>query len=390
MALQGNPAIPRTSEPTLLFLFPLVYRPEKANFAPRFERLSSYANGAIFALSGIRRRGDTLGRFTLFTAPSPDNAVLRLLRALRVQIWEPLRQYRRNQVDAVISYDPFRSGFCGVIVKWILGARLIIEVNGDYHETRTGNRLKDWLMTRTLRFTLGRADAIKVVNSSQERYFRERYPAKPIFCFLDYVAEQYFASLTSEPGDYLLTVGSPFHFKGVGDLIQAFHLIAGKHPNLRLRIMGWCPPGELEAFQQLANHDPRICFVPAGWVEDVGEEMRKCYALVNASHFEAGARVLFEAMACRKPVVATRTNGSRDHIRDGETGFLCGIRDVPDLAAKLDRLVASPERARTMGEAAYQYVQQACSESRYFEQYRSLLETIGVACTQMVADIGAS
>ena len=356
-----------------------MYRPEKANFAPRFEQLSSYATGAIFALSGIRRRNEPLGRFKLFTEPSPGNALKRLARAFKIQIWEPRRLFRRHQVDAVITYDPFQSGFCGVVLKWLLGARLIIEVNGDYHEAHgTGNRFKKWFRNRTLRFTLGRADVIKVVNKSQERFFRERYPDKMIFRFPDFVAEQYFSALTSEPGDYLLTVGTPFQPKGVGDLIRAFHLISGKHPHLRLRIMGWCPPDELQFFQELANRDPRVSFVPAGWVEDVGEEIRKCYALVNASHFEAGARVVFEAMACRKPVVATRSNGSMDYIRDGETGLLCGIQDVPDLAEKLDWLVANPARAREMGQAGYEYLQGVCSEIRYFEHYRGLFETLGV------------
>jgi glycosyltransferase involved in cell wall biosynthesis len=107
--------------------------------------------------------------------------------------------------------------------------------------------------------------------------------------------------------------------------------------------------------------------------------MRSCFALVNASHFEAGGRVIFEAMACRKPVVATRTNGPSDYVQDGVTGLLCEIRNPRDLAEKLERIVEDPGLARRMGKAGYELLCREFTEADYIRHYRGLLASLGLA-----------
>jgi glycosyltransferase involved in cell wall biosynthesis len=361
----------------VLFLFPLVWRPEKANFARRFERLSERIQGEILSLSGSRQQGLPLGRFRFHSEPFHGNVLMRFISRLRLQLWLPIRLFRRGSLDCVIAYDPYGSGLNGLLLKFLLGTRLIIELNGDHHQHRPAdNPLKNWIMGLVLRACLSQADAIKVVNTSLEHYVKRRFPAKPVFRFFDFVADGYFRGLDCSQGDYLLSIGHPFGFKGVPELIEAFHAVALRHPKLRLHIMGHCPPEELSQFRALARDDPRIEFIPPGWIEDVGEQMRSCYALVHASHFDAAPRVLFEAMACRKPVLATRTNGGIDYVADGETGLLCEVRDVKDLTSKLEALVSDPRRARAMGEAGLARVAQEYSESCYAEHVFGMLQGV--------------
>jgi glycosyltransferase involved in cell wall biosynthesis len=59
-----------------------------------------------------------------------------------------------------------------------------------------------------------------------------------------------------------------------------------------------------------------------------------------------------EAMASGTPVVASRTGGIPEIIRDGETGFLVTPGDAADLRDRLDLLLKNPVLARHMGEAA--------------------------------------
>jgi glycosyltransferase involved in cell wall biosynthesis len=60
---------------------------------------------------------------------------------------------------------------------------------------------------------------------------------------------------------------------------------------------------------------------------------------------------LAEAQACGRPVVASRFGGFPEVVEDGVTGLLCTPQDAPDLAAKLDTMLADPERAAAMGAA---------------------------------------
>jgi glycosyltransferase involved in cell wall biosynthesis len=145
---------------------------------------------------------------------------------------------------------------------------------------------------------------------------------------------------------------------------------------MKLRILGYAPANELDSYRKLAGHHPRIEFVRPGWIEEVGEQMRGCYALVHAARSEAMGRVLLEAMACQKAVVSTRTNGGADYIVDGKTGILCEIDDVDGLASAMDTLVTDRELARSMGRAGFQHLSQECSQERFAELFASMVNDV--------------
>ena len=59
-----------------------------------------------------------------------------------------------------------------------------------------------------------------------------------------------------------------------------------------------------------------------------------------------------EAMASGTPVVASRTGGLREVVRDGETGFLVTPGDAAELRDRLALLLQNRAWARRLGEAA--------------------------------------
>ena len=61
---------------------------------------------------------------------------------------------------------------------------------------------------------------------------------------------------------------------------------------------------------------------------------------------------LLEAMASGTPVVASRTGGVPEVVRDGETGFLVTPGDVSELRDRIDVLLRDRATARRMGRAA--------------------------------------
>ncbi len=70
------------------------------------------------------------------------------------------------------------------------------------------------------------------------------------------------------------------------------------------------------------------------------------------SERSTGQVVLFEAMALGKPVVATRTHGTVDYVRDGENGLLVAPGDAAGLAAAVNRVLADADLATRLGTAA--------------------------------------
>jgi glycosyltransferase involved in cell wall biosynthesis len=65
---------------------------------------------------------------------------------------------------------------------------------------------------------------------------------------------------------------------------------------------------------------------------------------------------VLEAMASATPVVASRTGGVPEIVRDGETGFLVPPGDVGALRDRIEELLRDPALARRLGRQAREVV----------------------------------
>jgi phosphatidylinositol alpha-1,6-mannosyltransferase len=68
--------------------------------------------------------------------------------------------------------------------------------------------------------------------------------------------------------------------------------------------------------------------------------------------------VYLEASATGVPVVAGRSGGAPETVRDGETGFVVDGTDVGAIATAVGELLADPDRAAAMGAAGRQWAVQ--------------------------------
>ena len=78
--------------------------------------------------------------------------------------------------------------------------------------------------------------------------------------------------------------------------------------------------------------------------------------VVNCSENEPFGRVLIEAMACRRPVVAFRSGAVPEIVDDGNTGLLVPFGDAGAMAQAVGDLLRNPTRAEAYGEAGRQRV----------------------------------
>jgi glycosyltransferase involved in cell wall biosynthesis len=86
-----------------------------------------------------------------------------------------------------------------------------------------------------------------------------------------------------------------------------------------------------------------------GWRRDVRALLGAADVLVLTSLWEGLPRVVMQAMAAAKPVVATRVDGTPEAVEEGRSGFLLDPHDVEGLAERIGRLIADPSLAHEMG-----------------------------------------
>ena len=75
------------------------------------------------------------------------------------------------------------------------------------------------------------------------------------------------------------------------------------------------------------------------------------------NHYQTGIATILEMMAMGKCVIATKTHGQTDTIVDGVTGVYVPPSDPTALRQTIERLLAQPEEAARIGEAARNFVE---------------------------------
>jgi glycosyltransferase involved in cell wall biosynthesis len=161
--------------------------------------------------------------------------------------------------------------------------------------------------------------------------------------------------------------------KGVSYLIAAAHRLAARDSRLRFLIVGG---GRLEAeLREQARslgQGPRMVFT--GWRSDGAELVAAMDVFVMSSLWEAMPMALLEAMASRRPIVVTDVGDNRSVVADGRAGVLVPPADTDALAGAIDAVVASPDRARALAEAAYAEYVARFSVDRMVADHEALYE----------------
>jgi glycosyltransferase involved in cell wall biosynthesis len=105
--------------------------------------------------------------------------------------------------------------------------------------------------------------------------------------------------------------------------------------------------------------------------------MRGLDILVLASDAEPCGRVLFEAMASGRAIVATNSGGTPEIVRDGSEGLLVPPRDPEALAAAIRKVIEDPALRRRLGHAGATRARQEFSIERYVTRILDVYEAAG-------------
>ena len=163
--------------------------------------------------------------------------------------------------------------------------------------------------------------------------------------------------LTPRPKRLLLYVGLIARRKGVLDLVRAFARVVEEEPEAVLALAGRGEEpyvGEVKELVKELGLEGSVRLLGPVPNEDVVHLMRACDAFLYASRSEGEGipRAILEAMACGKPVVATRAAGVQEAVRDGEAGYTVDVGDLHGLAEAVLRLLRDEGLRRRLGRRA--------------------------------------
>jgi glycosyltransferase involved in cell wall biosynthesis len=289
------------------------------------------------------------------TAASP-RSVLRLLRVIK-----------RYGVELVHAHGR-KAGFHGRLAGVLSRTPVIYSFHGLHHQ-------KHGVLLRTLYVGFEKAlrrHTARVINvSCSERQeclalgLSDARRSLVISNGIDWQAfdavavdvEKLRADLGFAPDDMIVGHVAKFDVqKAQDDLAAAIPSVLGRCPRAKFLFVG---EGALrpQIERQVVRLGVAGRVVFTGFRQDVAALLRMMDVVALPSRWEGLSLVLLEAMACRKPVVATRVTGNVDVVVDGVTGLLVPVGAPQVLAEKLVTLLRDAKLRAEYGQRGRERVE---------------------------------
>ena len=164
--------------------------------------------------------------------------------------------------------------------------------------------------------------------------------------------------------------------KGVVDFVEAAVLLKKQGINARFVLVGDIDKGNPMSLEQ----DVLKKWQERGLVEWWGFRKNMAYTLGEASivclpsYHEGLPKVLLEAAAASKPLVATDIPGCREIVVNNETGLLVPVKNPGELANAIKILINNESLCRTMGSKARKLVEEKFSLDIVIQQTLGLYQ----------------
>jgi glycosyltransferase involved in cell wall biosynthesis len=297
---------------------------------------------------------------------------------------ELLRELVAFRPDAIVAEDP-RTAAIAMLARALASScrpRVIVEVHGNWrHATRLygspARRALTPLVDALDRYGVRHADAVRALSGYTAGLVEMERGSPPEAAFPTYSDLSAFTARPTEPLPERPTavfVGVLEAYKNVKGLAAAWRQAAPQVPAARLVVVGkgrqWPVVERLGAeFPGQVEHVAEL--PPKG----VAQRLDEATVAVLPSRFEGLGRVVIEAFARGRGVVASRAGGILDLVEDGREGLLVAVDDVEGLAAAIVHVLSDRALAEQLGAAARErFLEWNQSAKEWAERMRALVD----------------
>lgn len=322
------------------FLEPMLLLPEDGPFFKEAEKVGV----ETVILHSLIKFGES---HSLFKIP-------RILKAL----FEIVKIIKSKRIDIVHSNSP-RTGFLGGLSAKIASVSSVIHVR-DIHLSPFSNYFKALILDALSDKIIAVSNATK--NAVMQKRTKLEFKTKVIYNGIDF--EKLDKILTKnirhelgigENVPIIGSVGIIHPVKGHDTVIRASAIVRERFPNLKVLITGGYLLEADRLFEmELRNLVKELnltdCVIFTGFRDDIYDILSIMDVLILASNYpDPLPRILIEASAMRKPIVATKVGGIPEIVEDGISGILIEPSDYKSLAEAVISLLENRPLATEMG-----------------------------------------
>ncbi len=168
--------------------------------------------------------------------------------------------------------------------------------------------------------------------------------------------------------------------KGYMEFLEMARRLASQIPQAKFLIVGEATRGEPEdanvILQRLDELRLKRVLKWVGFRKDIPRVFAAMDVFVFPSHAEAFGMVVIEAMAARKPIVASNSDGILDIITHNQTGILVPPRDVEALLSACRLLAEDHGMRERLAAAAHLAAQEKFTADRMLDEIEAIYQRL--------------
>jgi glycosyltransferase involved in cell wall biosynthesis len=173
-------------------------------------------------------------------------------------------------------------------------------------------------------------------------------------------------------------------WKGQSKLLDSVALLAPRHASLRCLMVGGTYDGDNQSKDALLASRAQLALTDVVVVQDFRPDVGNVLFdmdifVLPSTEPDPFPTVVLEAMAAGKPIVAFRHGGVCEMVEDGVSGLLCAPGSATEMAAAIERLLASPDLRQQMGQAGRDRVQRLFTREVFIERFSALYRELAAA-----------
>lgn len=284
---------------------------------------------------------------------------------------ELVRLIKKEKIDVIHMTT---SGQLAIIRDLVLlkaaGKRKIPSVY-HIHMGRTSQILegKGWerrLLVRAMRL----ASTVVVLDQNSYAAAKRELPHINIVKLPNPIDLHKLPKLASDAKKEIVFVGWNIPTKGVEELVSAWNNIGKQFPDYCLRLIGPVQEQYKAYLDSLVKVDN---IVIAGELphEKVMEIMNSSSVFILPSHTEGFPNVIIEAMALKKPIIATKV-GAIPEMLDENRGILIESKSIEQIEEALINCIMNVDGTRKMAQNAYDYALKNYDISKVFIEHEKI------------------
>lgn len=282
-----------------------------------------------------------------------------------------------NQIDVIHTHG-YKSDILGVLAARKANIPVVVTPHGFENATDFKLRTFIWLGCQAMRF----ADKVVPLSPALMQDVKA-YGVKPPI--LEYIQNGVDLSEVELARDHYASaekqkfrvgfIGQMISRKNIKDLLDVFASVHQKRKDIELVFLGDGDERErLESYAKTLECHSDIHFL--GYRDDRLAYLKSFDIFAMTSTLEGIPRCLMEACAMGTPVVAYDIDGVDQLITHQKTGLLAPLGDKAKLEENFLNIFDHPLHAKTLGNAAIDYVNEHYAASRMAREYLDLFNRL--------------